>query len=64
MKPIEDILMNPSMATIYDWPLHPDIGEPIQFEPIGRNGQSLHGIHGSRISSRVCVPPQMSQQLG
>ncbi|KAL6216774.1 hypothetical protein ACLB2K_009993 [Fragaria x ananassa] len=41
VEPEEDDLMNPSMATVYDRPLHPDTGEPIQFEPVGRDGQHL-----------------------
>ena len=33
--------MNPSMASIYDRPVNPDNGEPIQFEPVGRDGRNL-----------------------
>ncbi|XP_024164645.1 uncharacterized protein LOC112171740 [Rosa chinensis] len=34
-------LMNPAMATVYDRPVHPYIGAPIPFEPVGRDGQNL-----------------------
>ena len=33
--------MNPSLATVYDRPVHPETGEPMQFEPVGRDGQHL-----------------------
>ncbi|XP_024196482.1 uncharacterized protein LOC112199739 [Rosa chinensis] len=34
-------LMNPTMATVYDRPVHPDTGAPIPFEPVGRDGQNF-----------------------
>ncbi|XP_024196038.1 uncharacterized protein LOC112199224 [Rosa chinensis] len=40
-EPEEDDLMNPAMATVYDWPVHPNNGEAIPFEPVGRDGQNL-----------------------
>ena len=41
VEPEEDDLMNPSMTTVYDRPVHPNTGEPIQFKPVGRDGQHL-----------------------
>ncbi|XP_024190045.1 uncharacterized protein LOC112194011 [Rosa chinensis] len=40
-EPEEDDLMNPAMATVYDRPVHPNIGEAIPFEPVGRDGHNL-----------------------
>ena len=40
-EPQEENLLNPSMASVYDRPMNPNNGEPIQFEPVGRDGRNF-----------------------